>query len=262
VEQTRPAPGIRAHSRWIFNCYVIEDGGAGRSVVIDPGIPSNGVAALNELHAIGADPGQAVITATHAHSDHVAGMPHIHREVGAPIYLPAKVRDYLAAETPRSPGLREIMRIAPVFFEQPFDWEALVEAARTARSAGFGGAPFRFDEPIAGFLDDSDALTGAPDWEVLRTPGHTDCSTCFWNPKTGTLLSGDTVLTYGGHAWFNPETTDEHLMDATEERLRSLPVQHLLPGHGRPISGPDLMGAALSHRERAPRGWWLPWCRK
>jgi len=256
--RSQPAPGIRAYARWIFNCYVVEDGGAERSVVVDPGLEANALAALDAVRDTGTDPSRAIIAATHAHSDHVAGMPVIHRRVGASLYLPAKVRDYLANETPRSPGLRAIARIAPVLFEQPFELGALVEAITTSRNAGFGGGAFRFDDPIAGFLDDTETLPGAPDWQVLQTPGHTDCSTCFWNAKTATLISGDTILSYGGHAWFNPETTDDALMAATEERLRALPVQHLLPGHGRPVSGNNVMGAALSFRDRPPRGWWLP----
>jgi hypothetical protein len=32
--------------------------------------------------------------------------------------------------------------------------------------------------------------------------------------------------------------------------LRDLPVEHLLPGHGRPVLGADVMGDALSFAER------------
>lgn len=31
--------GIHACSRWLFNCYVIADGGSGRPFVVDPGLP-------------------------------------------------------------------------------------------------------------------------------------------------------------------------------------------------------------------------------
>ena len=43
-----------------------------------------------------------------------------------------------------------------------------------------------------------DSLPGAPEWEVIATPGHTDDSTSFWNQGTKTLLSGDAVLSVGG----------------------------------------------------------------
>ena len=103
-------------------------------------------------------------------------------------------------------------------------------------------------------------LAGAPDWEVLATPGHTDCSTCLWNAKTRTLLTGDTVLSIHGRAWFNPEYVDAEASARTEAMLRRLPVEHLLPGHGHPVSGPRVMAEALSHRER-PRGWSPLTCR-
>ena len=127
----------------------------------------------------------------------------------------------------------------------------------TAKDAGFGLAGFRFDPPIHGYLRDRERLAGAPDWEVLATPGHTDCSTCLWNAKTRTLLTGDTVLSIHGRAWFNPEYVDAEASARTEAMLRRLPVEHLLPGHGHPVSGPRVMAEALSHRER-PRGWSIP----
>ncbi|MEI8084079.1 MAG: hypothetical protein WCI74_19750, partial [Actinomycetes bacterium] len=34
-------PGIVAISRWIFNCYIVRDGGAGRPFVVDAGLPAN-----------------------------------------------------------------------------------------------------------------------------------------------------------------------------------------------------------------------------
>ena len=129
-----------------------------------------------------------------------------------------------------------------------------------AYRAGFGLAGFRFDPPIHGYLRDRERLAGAPDWEVLATPGHTDCSTCLWNAKTRTLLTGDTVLSIHGRAWFNPEYVDAEASARTEAMLRRLPVEHLLPGHGHPVSGPRVMAEALSHRER-PRGWSPLTCR-
>ncbi|MCA9574663.1 MAG: MBL fold metallo-hydrolase [Polyangiales bacterium] len=245
--------GVRLHAHYIFNCYVVEDGGAGAPCVVDAGIPLNGRAALTSLRELGAG-SEAVLTATHAHSDHVAGLPLLHEATAAGIWLPRKVQDYVQGEAPRSPGPRAMLQFVPVLFQQPLHWAALREALDTAKDAGFGVGEFRFDPPVRGYLRDGRELPGAPDWEVLETPGHTDCSTCLWNAKTRTLISGDTVVSVNGRAWFNPEYVDEAASACTEELLRQLPVEHLLPGHGLPVSGPRVMAEALSFRER-PRGW-------
>lgn len=243
--------GIRRISRWIFNCYIVDDGGAGGAFVVDPGLASTSEGAWRELRRAGrASPDVALIAATHCHSDHVGGVPRLHVRTGAPVALGAKVRDYLAGELPRSPGLREILKIRRISGQQPFDLRALAEFVGGAgRQGSDGKRPFRLSCPVHGWLAEGERLPGAPDWEVLHTPGHTDCSICLYNAETRTLLSGDTVLTLDGRAWFNPEVVDLAAMDATEARLRALPIEHILPGHGLPISGANLMGEAWSCRE-------------
>ena len=46
-----PDVGITVLSRWIFNCYVVHNGGDGRPLVVDPGIPSVTRAAIAALGA-------------------------------------------------------------------------------------------------------------------------------------------------------------------------------------------------------------------
>ena len=102
----------------------------------------------------------------------------------------------------------------------------------------------RFEPPIAGFLADGDPVPGAPGWHVVAADGHSDCSIAYHHPESATLLSGDAVVTLDGRAWFNPEWVDEEACRRTEERLRALAVDHLLPGHGRPVHG-DVWSRAI-----------------
>jgi glyoxylase-like metal-dependent hydrolase (beta-lactamase superfamily II) len=244
-----PEVGITVLSRWVFNCYVVHDGGEGRPVIVDPGLPSTTRAAL-AMRGDRSD--RVVVVATHGHADHVGGLT-VPAAATAELSLPVRIRDYLHGETPRSPGLREVARIRPALSDQPRCLRSLLEVVRTGRHVGYDGSGARFPVRPAHWLTDGEPLAGASEWQVLHTPGHTDDSTSLWNPRTGVLLSGDSVLSSGGLAWFTPELVDRSLAAATEERLRPLPVTHLLPGHGRPVVGARVMDHALGPADRPPR---------
>ena len=193
------------------------------------------------------------ITATHLHADHVAGLPALASGgAGGAVLLPERGRAYAGGEVPRTPGPRAVAKILPVMRSQPFSIGALAEAARGPR-VGYGVGAFALpvDEPT--WVADGDRLEGAPDWVAIVAPGHTDDSTVYYHEASRTLASGDAVLTVGGRAWFNPEYVDGPASAATEDRLRSLRVDVLLPGHGRPLVGTDLLASALGHDDRAPR---------
>lgn len=234
--------GVQHVSTWIFNCYVVEDGGAGRPFLVDAGLRSLSARALTRLRSLGKEPEQLVaLVATHGHTDHVSGFPWLAKESKAPVYFPEKVQDYLRGEEPRHPGLRALLKITPVFFSQPFSFSSLLELAKASGSAGYGPGPFVYPTTPSGFLSDGATVPGAPAWKVFSARGHTDDSLCFYNETTRTLLSGDAILTCDGRAWFTPELVDGAAASATEERLRSLRVDYLLPGHGVPLRGKDLL---------------------
>lgn len=247
-----PEIGVTMISRWVFNCYVIHDGGDGRPFVVDLGLPSQVPlvrAALRHHDADLADLGAAV--ATHGHVDHVGGLPRLQQESATAVLLPRTIRDLVDGTVPlRSPGPKQIAQILPVLADQPTDLAALRELQPLQGEIGYDGRAAHFAFEPAAWLGDGDRLPGLADWEVIHAPGHTDDATCLYHAPTRTLLSGDTVLSVGEQAWFNPEYVDARRSAATETRLRDLPVEHLLPGHGRPVAGSDVMGEALSFAER------------
>lgn len=240
--------GISRASAWIFNCYVVDTGST--LVVVDPGLP---VVAKRALDMIEQQLGRSVddiaaVNCTHAHPDHVAGVTTITALSACGVHLPQRCQSYLDGERPRTfPLVESTLRFLPIWSGQPFSRHALADFARYGKKIGYGGPPdIRLDFEPASFVGHGDPMPGDDGWQSIHAPGHTDDSTCFYNPDTETLISGDAVITLDGRAWFNPEYVDSELAHSTEEHLRSLPVRHLLPGHGDPISAPDVWRTAQS----------------
>lgn len=241
---------IHRASDWICNCYIVEAGD--EVAIVDAGLKSTANAAADIVQALGRDQGAVSVSATHGHSDHVGGMPTLRSRLTASTHLPQRCERYIEGESPRRFGLRSMIGFAPMFVQQPCSASALLQFFGDAKKIGFGADDtFRFPYAPDGFLSDGDTLPGAPDWRVLAVPGHTDDSLCFYHAESETLLSGDAVVTLDGRAWFNPEWVDAEASRKTEERLRALPVRHLLPGHGVPIRG-DVWGRAMSFTTPPP----------
>ena len=245
-------PVYRTHL-WIFNSYAIIDND--QATLIDVGLPTIGDAVIDGLATHGVDPTQLrAMLCTHAHPDHCGGMPRVLERMTTDTFFPARCEDYLAGERPRRFGANDAIRFLPVWGEERFSPAALRDFMRVGAKIGFGG-PKDMKLPFAptGFLADGSAPASLPGWEVIAAPGHTDDSTCFYHRASATLLSGDAVVTLDGRAWFNPEWVDAGLSAETEERLRSLDVRYLLPGHGKPIEGSDIWANARSFRDQ-PEG--------
>lgn len=257
-----PEIGVTVISRWVFNCYVIHDGGDGRPFVVDVGLPSQLDLVGAELRRRGSDLAElGAAVATHGHLDHVAGLPAVRDRTEAEVLLPRSLQRVLDQPVRRSPGPRQIAEILPVLADQPRDLAALRELQPLQGSIGYDAKVAALPFDPAAWLDDGDTLPGRPDWQVIHAPGHTDDATCLYHGPTRTLLSGDSVLTFAGRAWFNPEYVDAEESAATDARLRALDVEHLLPGHGRVVSGRRLTADALGCDER-PAGsskWTAGW---
>ena len=137
VVDAMPDLGVTRISRWIFNCYVIDNGDGG-AVVVDAGLPTmaNDLAPILERLS-----GRLqAIVATHGHSDHLGGAPELAKRYGAPIYLPATTLTYLDGTRPRTPTLGDTARIWPTLIDQRLDPKAVVGLITGTRVAGFGTA--------------------------------------------------------------------------------------------------------------------------
>lgn len=72
---------------------------------------------------------------------------------------------------------------------------------------------------------------GNKDFRVLHTPGHSADSICLFCPETGILFSGDTLYRISDTSGSYPECYVQSL-----ERLNSLDIRVIHPGHGESIS--------------------------
>lgn len=71
------------NGQFVENCYLVIDEGTLECAVVDPGEEAELIAL--KLAAAGTKP--VAIWLTHAHIDHVLGVPHLRAATGAPVYL-------------------------------------------------------------------------------------------------------------------------------------------------------------------------------
>lgn len=117
------------------------------------------------------------------------------------------------------------------------------------------GAPVRAFGPVqAGGVDvvelhDGDEIeAGATRLVALHTPGHSSDHLCFFMKDASTLFAGDNILGEGTAVIAPPDgNMGDYLESLT--RMRSLGLDRIYPGHGRPLDGGDeVLGGYLAHR--------------
>ena len=98
-------------------------------------------------------------------------------------------------------------------------------------------------------------MRGGRELVALHTPGHTPGHLCFYERTTGTLFSGDHVLSFiNTSPGLRPHSTADPVGDylGSFDRLRTLDVKRVLPGHQRPFVdlGPRLDQLREHHEQR------------
>ena len=110
------------------------------------------------------------------------------------------------------------------------------------------------------FTGDLTLRVGDHTFHLLHTPGHTPGQLAVHVPEERVVFTGDTIFS-GCQTWLMTSDVDQWL--AALERIRTLDVDRIVPGHGpvvtkalprRPALAPAWSGRRPSRR-RSPSGW-------
>ncbi len=168
-----------------------------KGAIIDPALGSN--AALNRAKELSLK--VKWVLNTHGHPDHTIEDPFAKKETGARLAI-HKLDEYRLSQNPKV--------VTPYLSAK----QEPVAAERT-------------------FKDGDKISFGTVSLKVIHTPGHTEGSSCFFEEKTKTLFSGDTLFsrTYGRTDFEGGNA--EQMKQSLKKLYNSLPKETLVcPGHG------------------------------
>ena len=187
-----------------------------------------------------------LVLCTHDDPDHIGGVAALaaisNAEVAIPYASGATIRkwanDSSGGLVRFATGLREAFRRRA--------WRMYVSPSRN-RAARLQPKFTHFDSDThssAGLnpgykLKNHQFIPGFDDWQVIHTPGHSWDSCCYYHRSSGSLISGDTLLgSNRKDALVTPAiySNQRHTLQSIE-RLKSLDISTVYPGHGAVISG-------------------------
>lgn len=184
------------------NCYIVWDDSTKAVVVIDPadsGVDISELLQSKQLNLVG-------ILATHGHFDHLLGALDLKLIYNVPFYCSS--RDQFLLDRQKETAKHFLGRSIAVPNFKKIDVD----------------------------LDNTEeVIVGKEKLTVMKTPGHTPGSVCFYNQKNGWLFSGDTLFANGVGRTDTSYGNKNDLQKSLEiiERLPS--DTEVLSGHGERI---------------------------
>jgi hydroxyacylglutathione hydrolase len=211
----------------ITNVYVLHERG---TVVVDPGGPPNRHLAARALRRIlgllGSPPRADLIVLTHAHFDHFTAAPSLRTMTGARV----------AVHRADAPWLKTGKAVWP---DGVTAWGTIVHAALAPIVMRAAVPVFEPD-----LLIEDDGLELAPygvSGRIVHTPGHSPGSVSVVL-SSGDAIVGDLAMNFPAclRPSFGIFAHDPGVVAASWQRLVSLGVHTVHPGHGRPFAASAL----------------------
>jgi hydroxyacylglutathione hydrolase len=147
-------------------------------------------------------------------------------------------------------GVQDILRAtdgsARVFAHR--DIVSKLKEGKSTFAEMLGGVMPNIDVDVP-LTENAQITVGDESFQVLVTPGHSIGSLCFYSKKHEILFSGDTIFANGGFGRYDFPGGDFRSLLHSIERLSTLDIKNLYPGHGPIIEtcGKDHVLAALSN---------------
>ena len=234
------APGVIGLRIVFVNVYAITHAD-GSWTLIDAALPLSASRIKDWVKRNFDTPPNAIVL-THGHFDHISAAKELADEWNVPIYAHPLEFPYLT-------GQQE--------YPAP-NWKA-GGGSMSLMSPTLPKGPINVGSRLKPLPDDGAELSLAemPGWTLLRTPGHTPGHVSFLRKEDGVLLVGDAFCTTKPESFFeaaiaqNPElhgppayfTSDWESAKQSVKKLAALEPRIVAPGHGKPLSGPDVAAA-------------------